>query len=561
MNTQQTTNVRDNMGDTVIMNKVGRLSKEYIASKILPLSECLGGNVFHENKLYMLPEMGKSEFTRLASSRVSRIETDADDQIIGLRELEKIEKGFFYNVQEGNTRKQFIRDDLLEPTNSSVKLTLYKNDIVLSSSRFYDKTDFMNKDLSGLFDPSLYSESEEKAEYALFRENSSVEDKQEKKETKEGTRSEITELTRKSSEKMKFILRNSLCEFPCFITLTYPSHFPRSGKVCKKHLNLFLTHLRKDYKGIKYFWFMEFQERGAAHFHMFLSCVVPGKTYISPLWYRIVNSGDPKHLNAGTNVTVLKNTSDVVKYATSYAKKATQKMTPEDFICVGRFWGGSRNLCEPIVELSDLSIRQVQELWSCHYDSLKLPPTLRRDRFNGYIWEGKRFAAQLVCSYYESHFRPMIAELAMLSTETDATCKEKKDAAFEENPLEFIVNLKQRVKAAGSVWKDLTYAEFETELKKGTVASKFLDSKYKHSLSVAYEGLTAESIAASEITVEDWAYWLAFLQTRMELSWVSTHKPLTKAVAHTHVTLCKDGRIFKRQYRPDFRAEQKEGYN
>ena len=569
MNTQEdtNTNVRDNTGDTILMNKLGRLSKEYIAGKIHPLSECLGGNIFHENKLYMLPEMGKAEFTRLASSRSSRILMDDNDHVIGLRELEKIEQGFFYNVQEGNMTKRFIRDDLVEPTGCSVKLTLYKNDIVLSSKKFGDKTDFMNEDLSGPADTSfMYPDNEQEADDEEFSNSFGDSSVGKEKGLKSGTRGEITELTRKSSDKMKFVLRNSLCDFPCFITLTYPRYFPRSGKVCKKHLNLFLTHLRKDYKGIKYFWFMEFQERGAPHFHIFLSCVIPGKTYISPLWYRIVNSGDPKHLNAGTNVTVLKNPSDVVKYATSYAKKATQKMTPEDFYFVGRFWGSSRKLCEPIVELSDLSIRQIQELWSCHYDSLNLSSTLRHDRFNGYIWEGKRFAAQLVSNYYESHFRPMIAELAMLSTETEVDKKKRKantegeseSVSFEENPLQFLVNLKRRVKAAGSVWKDLTSSEFEAELKKGTVASKLLDSKYKHSLSVAYEGLTSESIAASEITREDWAHWLAFLQTRMELSWVSVHKPLSKAEAHTHITLCKDGRIFKRKYRPDFRAEAKE---
>ena len=555
MDTFHNKDVRNNLGYVTIMPKLGRISKDFLAGKLLPLSECMGGNVFHENKLYMLPEMGKSEYTQLSSSKSARIVRDANDVVIGLSELPKIERGFFYNASEGHTMKRFIRDDLLEPTGSSVQLCLYKHDIVLSSRRYSDKTDFYNEDLSGPADVSVvYPDNEQEDDDLELSALFDMDDPKTVFNETIGSKKPITELTRKSSDKMKFVLRNSLCDFAGMVTLTYPGDYPRDGKECKRHLNLFLTHLRKDYKGLKYFWFMEFQERGAPHFHLYVSCLIPGKTYTSPLWYRIVNSGDAKHLNSGTNITVFENPEHVIKYATAYAKKATQKMTPEDFKCVGRFWGSSRKLCEPIVELSDLSIRQVQELWSCHYGSLNLPPTLRHDKFNGYVWEGKRYAAQLVSNYYESHLRPMIAEIAMLSTEDDKNKVKGEEVpiGFESNPLDFVLDLKQRVKAAGSVWKDLTCAEFDAELSKGTVASKHIDSKFRHSLSVAYAGLSRESIDASDITLEEWAHWLAFLQTRMELSWSEVHKPLTQVEHHTHVTLLKDGRIYKRRYTPNF---------
>lgn len=179
------------------------------------------------------------------------------------------------------------------------------------------------------------------------------------KDKREGARVPITELTRKSSNHMKFVLRKSSCDFQGFLRLNYPRCYPRDGKTCKKHLNLFLTHLRNDYKGMKYFWFMEFQDGGAPNFGIFLSCMVPGKTYVSPLWHRIVNSEDTADLNSGTNVVRLRSSKDVIGYATTYAQKLTHKMTPEDFASVGRFWGSSRGLCETIVELNDVSICQV----------------------------------------------------------------------------------------------------------------------------------------------------------------------------------------------------------
>jgi len=159
-----------------------------------------------------------------------------------------------------------------------------------------------------------------------------------------------------SRDNLKFTLRNAVCDWLSFTTLTYPGEYPLDGRECKRHFHLFLTHLRQDYVGIKIVWFLEFQERGAPHFHIFTTCAIPGKTYVSPLWYHIVNSGDKRHLEAGTQVRALSTSAEAIKYATSYANKANQKEVPETFTGVGRFWGSSRSLTESIVELEDISI-------------------------------------------------------------------------------------------------------------------------------------------------------------------------------------------------------------
>ena len=534
--------------EEIPLQHLGRLSKAYVAGKLQPLNECMGGNVFHEGKLYMLPKMGQDEYTNLSSSRQSRLLRDVDDFIIGLEELPPVEKGHFYNVQEDRAKTDFIRDDLLEPVDSSVSISLFKHDLVLHSKKIRDSTDFTSSNLGGssFVLPEGLSEIEAHisenddcltAELAASR----------AKGARSGSRAPITELTRKSSDKMKFTLRNSLCDFQGFVTLTYPRRYPRDGRVCKQHLNLFLVHLRKDYPGIKYFWFMEFQERGAPHFHIFLSCLVPGKTYTSPLWYRIVNSKDSSHLKAGTNVVRLRRSEDIIKYATSYAKKSTQKMTPEDFDRVGRFWGCSRKLCDAIMVLTDVSIRQIQELWASYYEDIGyLGKGLRLDKFNGYVWNGRRYAAGLALNYYEAHLRPSIAEVTMLSRE-----KPGKDPFSSAKDIDFMSSLrsmKKRRSAGSSIWKNLTEDEFDASLKKGTERLKTEYGRYRHSLASAYEGIDEQSYLDSGVDLGEWARYLAYLQLRIKLSWAEFYKPLVRVWYHTHITLFKNGKTHKRKY-------------
>jgi len=130
--------------------------------------------------------------------------------------------------------------------------------------------------------------------------------------------------------------------------------------------------------------------------------VIPGRTYLSPLWYSIVNSGDHKHLVSGTQVKALSNTEEAIAYATAYANKATQKLTKSEG--VGRFWGSSRSLVSSIVELEDLSIRQLQHLRSNYLSSFG-----RLDRMNCYLWGGSewgKFAVTIsICTFVPYYSR------------------------------------------------------------------------------------------------------------------------------------------------------------
>jgi hypothetical protein len=133
------------------------------------------------------------------------------------------------------------------------------------------------------------------------------------------------------------------------VTLTYPSVFPADGPSVKRHLKRIVDLLRLC--GVRGMWFLEFQQRGAPHLHLFCVGVrrwmVNGRTgerrsfksWLSDRWYGIVGSGDVLHLAAGSRVEMLREQHAVSSYAAKYAAKQEQKEVPGGFERVGRFWG------------------------------------------------------------------------------------------------------------------------------------------------------------------------------------------------------------------------------
>lgn len=154
-------------------------------------------------------------------------------------------------------------------------------------------------------------------------------------------RSKIIRFSKRSAKRLRHVIRNSENIWKTFITLTYPENFPCNGKETKKHLNAFLQYLRR--KGIKFVWVLEFQERGAPHYHIIASEFIP-KEELSERWYKIVGSGDEKHLKAGTQIQSIKSKRHLYGYLSNYIKKLDQKIPPKEFKNVGRFWGASRNI-------------------------------------------------------------------------------------------------------------------------------------------------------------------------------------------------------------------------
>lgn len=163
----------------------------------------------------------------------------------------------------------------------------------------------------------------------------------------QATRQEVTYFSRRSRQRLAFVANNTNASFGVMLTLTYPRSYPHDGRTVKAHLNKMLVYLKRRYAGISYLWFLEFQQRGAPHVHVLFSSVrVTRKEqlWVSDTWYRICNSGDPRHLAAGTRLERIRKADGARRYTVKYASKMRQKTVPPLYRNVGRFWGCSRDV-------------------------------------------------------------------------------------------------------------------------------------------------------------------------------------------------------------------------
>lgn len=130
---------------------------------------------------------------------------------------------------------------------------------------------------------------------------------------------------------------------PLFVTLTYPAEFPTDYKEYKYHVHKFFISLFYRFPAAGVVWKLEFQERGAAHFHLLLFGVSldDAREYIPGIWYKVAGSSDPNHLlfhqgqlNNEHCVNAIRSWHGVKAYASKYFTKLddTQERS-------GRFWG------------------------------------------------------------------------------------------------------------------------------------------------------------------------------------------------------------------------------
>lgn len=147
--------------------------------------------------------------------------------------------------------------------------------------------------------------------------------------------------------------RSSSTGTPEMLTFTYPERFPMSGATAKAHLHAFRKRFYRRF-GVRMagIWKMEFQARGAPHFHCYIGRPTsigwkPFVEWARQAWYEIVGSGDPKHARQGVRIDrqFVGRATNVRRLAAYFAKHNAkqaehyQHRVPEGFIATGRFWG------------------------------------------------------------------------------------------------------------------------------------------------------------------------------------------------------------------------------
>lgn len=177
--------------------------------------------------------------------------------------------------------------------------------------------------------------------------------------------SENTRTRRKQTlnEARNNIIRLVSCnqDMKIFCTLTYKENF-KDLENSRKHLEYFFKKLHKDYDNLKYLWVMEYQDRGAIHFHILLNIDIPIKSIKgrkSMEHKKIENAFNKKYWNRGfIDLKALDDNYQAAKYIAAYLVKDLLEIDLEGY----RVYSYSKNLNKPIISkifLKDTSVETV----------------------------------------------------------------------------------------------------------------------------------------------------------------------------------------------------------
>ena len=191
-------------------------------------------------------------------------------------------------------------------------------------------------------------------------------------------RGEVTCFTQRSRRRCRLVLRNIAKHMMFTFGLTYPKDFPVDGRRVKENLHALTMWLNR--RGIGYFWIIEFQERGAPHFHGFLTrpriddqgnvliTSYVGRDELAAAWNRIISADrpeyldDPDHLKHGAYLEVIQSQGKMASYFTEYMKKLEQKIVPANYRDVGRYWGFTRTLLDVKVQTVQGDYRELSRM-------------------------------------------------------------------------------------------------------------------------------------------------------------------------------------------------------
>lgn len=196
-----------------------------------------------------------------------------------------------------------------------------------------------------------------------------------------GLRSEIASFSPGSKRRLRWAASNADPSLISQFGMTYHKSNP-DGYTVKRHLNAFLTALRRKCGKVGYLWILEFQKRGVPHIHLWLT--LPQDTeglhsLLAETWHRIAEPESASHLAVHLHEdNFIPWEMGSGSYLCKYLDKAHQKVVPDGFEGVGRFWGASRELVPPpdVLEGEMISDPQFVRTICRHHEK-----SLRRSRW------------------------------------------------------------------------------------------------------------------------------------------------------------------------------------
>ncbi len=172
-----------------------------------------------------------------------------------------------------------------------------------------------------------------------------------------GIRGKITIFSRKSRRRLlEFFARTAQTSKPrVFLTLTYPSNM-NDARTGKAHLRAFLERVRRRYPKASAIWRIEYQERGAVHFHLlFFSLPFWKIESIRAVWSEIIGEENPR-IAIETIRSRRGSTYYVSKYVAKVGDDAFVSLSNMPYSHEGRHWGYFN---KPEIPMQELRIFEV----------------------------------------------------------------------------------------------------------------------------------------------------------------------------------------------------------
>ncbi len=165
-------------------------------------------------------------------------------------------------------------------------------------------------------------------------------------------RGKVTIFSRKSRRRLlEFLARTTKTTRPrVFMTLTYPSNM-NDAKIGKTHLRAFLERVRRKFPKAAGIWRIEYQKRGAVHFHfIFFNMPFWKASEIRTAWSEIIGEKSPR-IHITTCRSRKQTTYYMSKYVAKLGGKAAVSLSIVPYLHVGRHWGYFNKPDIPMAEL------------------------------------------------------------------------------------------------------------------------------------------------------------------------------------------------------------------
>lgn len=165
-------------------------------------------------------------------------------------------------------------------------------------------------------------------------------------------RGKVTVFSRKSRRRLlEFFARTAQTGKPrVFLTLTYPSNMT-DAETGKAHLRAFLERVRRRYPKASAIWRIEYQQRGAVHFHLlFFSLPYWKIESIRSVWSEIIGEENPR-IGIETIRSQRRSTYYVSKYVAKVGSTALVSLSNLPYSHAGQHWGYFNKPQIPMCEL------------------------------------------------------------------------------------------------------------------------------------------------------------------------------------------------------------------